>query len=151
MNSSLEPGANNDRLNNQLLEAVKTGWAPEVRALLTRGADVKAVNESHWTPIHLAAFDGHTSTVCALRDHGADLDAQDRFLMTPLHGAAGYGQLGAVLVLLDAGASTKILNLDGQTPFQVAMEDEIIAAFQAHHAREAMREVAGPAPVVRPL
>ena len=59
--------------------------AKTVRLLIDYGADVTAQDETHRTPLHLAAFSGSTETVQLLIEHGADVTAQDRGKKTPLH------------------------------------------------------------------
>jgi ankyrin repeat protein len=59
-----------------------------VRLLIDRGAEVDAQDETHITPLHLAAFWGSVEAVRLLIQHGADVTAQDGSSMTPLHSAS---------------------------------------------------------------
>jgi ankyrin repeat protein len=56
-----------------------------VRLLIENGADVATHDETHSTPLHLAAYCGSTETVRLLIKHGSDVTAQDRSNRTPLH------------------------------------------------------------------
>jgi ankyrin repeat protein len=59
--------------------------ADTVRLLIGNGADIAAKDETHSTPLHLAAFWGSAETVRLLIEHGADVTAHDGRNRTPLH------------------------------------------------------------------
>jgi len=46
-----------------------------VKLLLEHGASLSAVNQSGWTPLHVAASNGHSDVCQLLLDHGARIDA----------------------------------------------------------------------------
>ena len=53
------------------------------------GADINAVDENGYTPLHGAAYVGANSIIQFLADKGANLDARDKFKQTPLSIAEG--------------------------------------------------------------
>ena len=59
--------------------------AVTVKLLIDNGADVTAQDETHSTPLHLAAFSGSVEAVRLLIECGADVTAQDQRYRTPLH------------------------------------------------------------------
>ena len=59
--------------------------AETVRLLIDHGADVTARDETHQTPLHVAALSGSAETVQLLIEHGADITVQDRKKKKPLH------------------------------------------------------------------
>lgn len=68
------------------------------------GADVNATDNNEWTPLHLAAQNGHVEAVYFLGEElGADVNAKDRNERTPLHLAAKYGHRETVTLLQDLG------------------------------------------------
>jgi ankyrin repeat protein len=83
---------------------------PEVRRLLSVGADIEATNRHGATPLHMACWRGHAQVVKVLRDHGADTEVQDyNIRRTPLHFACVRGHLAVVNELLspnDSNATT---------------------------------------------
>ena len=56
-----------------------------MRLLIKNGADVKAQDETHSTPLHMASSSGFPGLVGLLIEHGADVTARDRRCKTPLH------------------------------------------------------------------
>jgi ankyrin repeat protein len=59
--------------NLELLEAASTGDAEKVKELLSRHADINAMDVSRQTPLHLAASKNHDLIVKLLCNHGANL------------------------------------------------------------------------------
>ncbi len=66
------------------------------KLLVEKGADVNAVGENGWTPLHGAAYVGDDEIVQFLVDSGATLDVIDTFLQTPWSIAEGI--IGAGIV-----------------------------------------------------
>ena len=58
-----------------------------VQILLSKGADVKAMNKWQCTPLHLAAArnNSNAEVISVLVEAGADVDARDCNKQTPLH------------------------------------------------------------------
>lgn len=100
------------------------------------GAKVNAQDESRQSPLHLAARQGHEKTVIALLDHEAVIDLSDKNKNTALHHAAARGHVAVANLLLQSEASVKILNVAGQTCFDVAIENsEDVAMAMVKHRR----------------
>ena len=58
-----------------------------------------------WTPLIVAAINGHTAIVKSLLAAGADINARDEDDWTPLMQAAHNGHVDTVKALLQAGAT----------------------------------------------
>nr|5AQB_A Chain A, 3G61_DB15V4 [synthetic construct] len=106
-------------LGKKLLEAARAGQDDECRILMANGADVNALDEVGWTPLHLAAW-GHLEIVECLLKNGADVNAADIDGYTPLHLAAFSGHLEIVEVLLKYGADVNADDQAGFTPLHLA-------------------------------
>ena len=76
----------------------------ELQTLCGRYADINIRTREGQTALHLAASNGHTTTVRCLLDTGADVNLIDNKLCTALGLAAENGHLSAVKSLLAAGA-----------------------------------------------
>ena len=91
----------------------------KVEALLAQGADVEAVDKSEFgagkTPLHIAAWRGHTAIVEALLAKGANVKAVNKDGATPLHEAAYHGHSAIVDALIAHGADVKAVTNDGRT------------------------------------
>lgn len=105
-----------------LHRAAVNGHVNVVSQLLQSGADVNMIaicnlsrtikgrnrdsilNEFSGTPLHLAARNGHQSTIMELLKGGAGLEVCDQRKQTPLSAAAAVGQTTAIKVLLENGS-----------------------------------------------
>ena len=72
--------------------------------------DVTARGGLEVTPLHVAAFAGHSDILSLLIKHGADMNVQSVSGVTPLHRASAYGRLEAGQLLLDRGADVNVQN-----------------------------------------
>ena len=86
-----------------LHEEKSKAQAETVRLLIDHRADVTALDETHQTPLHVAALSGSAETVRLLIERGADITVQDRKKKTPLHLALSKVSLEPCLILFSTG------------------------------------------------
>jgi ankyrin repeat protein len=103
-----------NRVDEELIVAAKANNMPEVRRLLSAGADVNAKDNYGYTPLHWACMFGHLQVFKELVEHGADIEAKEDNGWTALHWAAISDCLAVVKELLSPnessdGATTTIL------------------------------------------
>lgn len=103
-----------------LHEAAEQGDLPKVQSLLSRGADVNAIDTGLFTPLHIAVTYGHEDMVKVLIEHGANVNACDTGGFTPLHVAAVRGHAKIAEILIQHGAGVNIRNNNESTPLNVA-------------------------------
>ena len=127
--------------------ACERGLLTMCKALLSRGADRMARDSRQWTPLHLAAREGHLSCAVMLvgrpdkvRMTPAEVDAVTENGATALHFAAAKGCDQICCVLLGAGAKLDVKAKDGWTPHMVAQQNH-----PANVALHALLSVDGPA------
>ncbi|MCK4341376.1 MAG: ankyrin repeat domain-containing protein [Phycisphaerae bacterium] len=113
--STLSRAADGTDLHN----AVARGDLQRVAALLAAGADVNAVDQRGFTPLHVAATSHNEKLIQLLLDAGADVNACDASGETPLHVAARHFRLEGIELLLASGADVHALNTRGDTPLHV--------------------------------
>lgn len=82
--------------------AAKSGHNQTVQLLLKHNAEIDALSEGNWTPLLVAAFEGHASTAKVLLEAQppANVNARTTSGMTALHWAAENGHKGVVELLL---------------------------------------------------
>ena len=102
-----------------LSEAVSAGNINAVERLLTAGADINEVT-AQWTPLHYAAWYGHTRILHLLLQWGGDLFAVDKNKVAPIHLAAQQGHTDIVVLLLTHGVDPDIADKNGWTPLHYA-------------------------------
>lgn len=111
----------NNNINKKLEVAVYEKNLPEVKALLSAGANpnIKAERDLHGgTLLHLAS---NVEIAKELISYGAVVDARNRYNETPLHRAA-IGNLQLVREFLKRGAGVNLKNRKGNTPLNFAVK-----------------------------
>lgn len=115
-----KPEPSNSRPRN-LLEAAKIGDRAAAEEFLAQGMPVNDRGTLGLTPLHLAAWYGHTDVVELLLRNGAQVDAKDKRGMTPLYWAAAEGNKQTVQLLIAEGANANAKDNDGKTALDRAI------------------------------
>lgn len=86
--------------------AYYSGSATLLENLIMQGADVNARDKGAWTPLHLAAKNGHVEALQILLENGANMHVKDiKHGWTPLHIAIVSKQYESAKFLIRAGSS----------------------------------------------
>jgi ankyrin repeat protein len=109
-----------NRIDQELLEAVKRNNAPEVGRLLSVGAHANAKNNAGFAALIVASNQGHDQVVVELLKHGAYIEATDSDGWTPLHWACLKGHLAVVIELRGHGADIEAKEFNSCTPLHCA-------------------------------
>src|SRR3989442_4318469 len=114
-----------------IFEACAAGEVERVERLVNAGT-INDYSPDGWTPLHLAAFFGHTKIAELLLAHDADVTARSRNQNgnTPLHAAlAGNHQFVAGL-LIGQGADVNAADTDGWRPLHMAAHNNNVDAIK---------------------
>lgn len=86
------------------------GSVDVVRALMTKGASINALESSGRSPLHQTITNNHSNVALLLLRQGADPDSPDHNKATPLHYACHYGYMDVVRMLIAEGASRDVVD-----------------------------------------
>lgn len=108
----------------ELTEAAALGDSGAVGEIIRRDpAALRSLSPDGWTPLHLAAFLGHSAVARQLLDAGADLEAYSNNSThnRPLHAAlAGKTDVETVRLLIERGAEVGAKGASAVTPLHLA-------------------------------
>jgi len=107
-------------IDKDFLEAVKGGNFPEVKSLLSKGADVNARADDSSTALMVASAHGHRDVVGLLLKKGADVNARTNSGATALMVASVHGYLKIVKLLITNGADVNARMKGGVTAIKAA-------------------------------
>ena len=105
---------------------------------LQLGANIQAKNACGYTPLHLAATNGHVVAMKTLLQPSADIHAKADRGATPLHASANYGHVEAVKTLLQLGAQLGARTVQGETPLDICVP-------RGHQVAQVLRHFVRPA------
>lgn len=109
---------------SEIHDAAKNGELARVKALLKENPElVSSKDEFGWTPLHLAAANGHKGVAEFLLANKADVNGKSNDGDTPLHAAARSGQKDLAEFLLANKAEVNATNKDGMTPLHLAARE----------------------------
>ncbi len=108
---------------SDLVRAVLSGEINEVKNALSKGADVNEKNsQDGTTPLHMAAFFGHTEIAKLLLRNKADINAKDNEGDSPLLAALTNRQKEMGELLVNRGAQVNVkMAKGGWTPLHLAV------------------------------
>jgi ankyrin repeat protein len=110
-----------NRIDRELIDAARENNLPEVRQLLSVGADINTTDDDGETPLHWACYNSHVAVVNELLSRGPNIEAKNNSGNTPLHYACVEDHLPVVKALLAVGANTLAANNNGRLPVHIAM------------------------------
>jgi uncharacterized protein len=113
-----------------LIDAVRSGDAAAVRALIQQHADVNVTENDGATALHWASYRDDLASADLLLRAGAKVNAANDLGATPLWAASQNGSADMVRRLLTAGADPNARLLMGETPLMIAARSGHAAVVQ---------------------
>lgn len=102
-------------------------------------ASVRIKDNKQQLPLHRAAAIGSEKMVKMIIEIGkSPLNTKDSFGMTPLHHALAEGHGDVALQLVKYGADWRQTTADGETAFQIALNDKVRSFFQKSLIQEGL-------------
>ena len=122
------------------------------RELKANPALLASYSSDGWTPLHLAAFFGHTDLAEFLVDRGADVQARSANTMCnfPLHAAVAGRHAEVAAILLTHGAEVDGRQAGGYTALHSAAangDESSILLLLAHEAKRDLQNEEGKTPM----
>ena len=130
-----------------LFDAAREGDEAAMGALLRAGAPVEGRDARGFTPLMLAAYNGHAGATALLLRAGAAVNGVgDMRGNPPLIGVAFKGYVDVARLLLEQGADANLANGAGQTALMTAAlfrQDAMIDLLREHGADPGIADAAG--------
>ncbi|XP_063294159.1 ankyrin repeat domain-containing protein 27 [Pelobates fuscus] len=125
----------NKEFCHPLCQCHQCGPIQKLSKIPPNGLGVNATSRDGFTPLHIAAMQGHMVLVSLLLKHGANVDSKNGNRALPLHLACLRGHLDVVQCLIEYSAGKNKKDVAGNTPLMYAcMGDHInIAAVLLEH------------------
>ncbi|MEO8138418.1 MAG: ankyrin repeat domain-containing protein [Gemmatimonadota bacterium] len=140
-------------LRADLSDAAQAGNTGRLRELLEHNRDFANMPDGGgYTPLHYAAYFGHTDAVRYLIAIGADVASisMDPLRNQPLHAAAGSGHIEIARILLDAGADVNAEQSGQWTALHGAAQRgflEVVSLLLERGARPESPSISGATPL----
>ena len=110
-----------EEINDELHDASRQGDAGLVGQLLAAKHDPAMGDREGNTPLHYAAWEGHTNVVQLLTDSShIDINSQNKLGQTPLHLASWWGKQQVADWLVNCKADLNARDSSGETPLHHA-------------------------------
>lgn len=115
------PGPDYYGTEGSLHKAAWEGNLNEVRQRLNHRENVNDISRYGFTPLFLAADNGHLGVAQLLVEKGANVNAKNSDGLTPLHGAVLSKNEALVKLLLEKGAKVNVKSSNGRTPLGLSV------------------------------
>ena len=107
-------------LNEELIEAARSGNAERVTRALEEGAEITSTDSVGDTGLHLSAWMGHDSVTRMFLERGINVNIRGWKQVTALIKAAELGKITSLTILLDNNADPDLKDDTGETALMKA-------------------------------
>ncbi len=116
-----------DYIDPNLFEHVKDGNCTAIAYDLLDGAEIDVKDKDRWTPLHIAALNGHEQMVDFFLRMGASPESKNHMGRMPLHVAVSHNQVKVAEIFLKRGTNPFVLTKDKKYPMDFATSPEMVA------------------------
>jgi len=132
-------GVDEGKPAKSLHQAAVDGDMNNVKALISKGADINEKNRMGWTPLYTAVRNQQKTIAQFLIGKGADVNAKDNSGQTVLHLVVEAGQKDMVELLIAKGADINGISGRGENALSLAQkrgDKEVVDLLLKHGAKE---------------
>lgn len=115
-------------VQSELANATLAGDPERIRFLVDKGADLDALDNQGYAPIHTTARSRDAETLKLVIELGANPDTKDRDGYSALLHAAMRDDVETIEALVEAGADTEVRSSEDATPLGIAIAEDHYAA-----------------------
>lgn len=115
-----------DYMDLNLFDHVKDGNCAAIACDLLDGAEIDVKDKDMWTPLHIAALNGHEQMVSFFLRMGANPESKNHMGRMPLHVAVSHNQVKVAELFLARGANPFVCTKDNKYPMDFATSQGMI-------------------------
>ncbi|MCP5103202.1 MAG: ankyrin repeat domain-containing protein [bacterium] len=119
-------------MEGDLFELVKDGNCTAIAGALLDGVDIDRKDKDSWTPLHVAALNGHQRIAAFLLQMGAKSDTKNSLGRTPFHVAVSHDHAEVTEIFLKRGVNPFEKTKDKQYPMDLAASPGMTALLGKH-------------------
>lgn len=131
-------------MDPNLFDHVKDGNCAAIAYELLDGAEIDVKDKDMWTPLHIAALNGHEQMVDFFLRMGANMDSKNHMGRMPLHVAVSHNQVKVTKILLERGANPFALTKDKKYPMDFAVSPEMVALLGKYEEQFIKKNISNP-------
>lgn len=113
--------------------AASNGDIETLRILFNYKAGLGRTSADLWTPLHLAAYKGHSAVIAFLLEKGVDVDCLNNYKQTPLVFSVSHGRVRDVRLLLRNNADVNFRDLSNDTLLHHAFQYQMSKLFEGEY------------------
>lgn len=134
-----------DYMDQNLFEHVKDGNCAAIAYDILDGAEIDVKDKDMWTPLHIAALNGHEQMVDFFLRMGANTESKNHMGRMPLHVAVSHNQVKVAKIFLDRGVSPFARTKEKKYPVDFATSKEMIALLAKYEEQFIKKNINNPA------
>lgn len=134
-----------DYMEQDLFEHVKDGDCAAIAYDIIDGAEIDVKDKDMWTPLHIAALNGHEKMVEFFLRMGANAENKNHMGRMPIHVAVSHNQVKVVEIFLQRGINPFLSTKEKKYPMDFAGSKEMIDLLEKYEEQFIKKNIDNPA------